>query len=355
MKNKPILCWHIGYIPDFNLNETETTYGSEIALVYLSEIFARDYRVLIFGSYLFNETTINGVEYVNSIKFEDFQKNNSIEIIILSRYINPVIDYNLKAKKIFILIQDVFLLPYYQGLTIQNQARGLFKNVIHKIDGIVTLTNWNKNTFVNQYDIDPDKVFIIGNAIKTDKFKGDIPKQKNKFIWTSHAGRGIDKLLEYFHIVKKRIPDAELYIYRDKTSFAQWSLDEMEKYDYFHFGGKIHNDKIIEEFQSSEMWFYPTDFTESCCISSLEAQMSKCVCVTSHYAGLIETVADRGVLIKEPIWSEDYKDKIINNVVKILNDEKLKKKYQDAGYKWAKTQSWENKAKEWYEMFKQFD
>ena len=349
--NKPILCWHIGYIPDINSEETETTYGSEIALVYLSELFSERYRVFIFGTCLFNEISKNDIQYLNSDKYDEFQKNNTIDILILCRYINPFMDFELKANKIFILIQDVYLLPFFKGFTIPDSAKGLLKNVIDKIDGIVTLTNWNKKTFVDYYEIDPNKVFIIGNAIKTSKFKDNVKKQKNKFIYTSHGGRGIHKLLEYFHDIRKRVTDAELYIYRDRTAFCQNDLDEMEKYDYFHFGGKIHNDKIIEEFQSSEMWLYPTDFTESSCISSIEAQMSKCVCVTSHFAGLIETVADRGILVTEPIYSEEYKEKIIDEVVTILNDENLKEKYRKAGYAWAKEQSWENISQKWFELF----
>jgi len=355
MKNKPILCWHLGYIPDFNIETTETTYGSEIALVYLSKIFTKKYRVIIFGPCLFNETIIDNIEYLNADKYEEFQKNNEIEILILSRYINPILDYELIAKKIFILIQDVYLLPFYKSISLPSDGKYVLKNFIDKIDGIVTLTNWNKEKFVNHYDIDPNKVFIIGNAIETTKFKNKIKKQKNKFIWTSHGGRGIEKLLEYFHEVRKRIPDAELYIYRDRTAFSEEALDEMEKYDYFHYGGKIHNDKIIEEFQSSEMWFYPTNFTESCCISSLEAQMSKCVCVSTYLGGLIETVNNRGVLIKDTIWSEKYKKNIINEVVTIMNDENLKEKYREAGYNWAKEQSWKNISKKWFELFELFD
>ena len=352
MKKKPILCWNIGYIPDFNDEKTKDTYGSEIALVYLSEIFAKKYRVIIFGNCLYNEIIKDGIEYLNTNKFEEFQKNNEIDVLILSRYILPFLEFELKANSIFILIQDVYLLPYYKGVAMSDKGKGLLKNVINKIDGIITLTNWNKKTFVDEYEIDPNKVFIIGNAIEPSKFTGkNIEKQKNKFIWTSHGGRGAHKLLEYFHEIKKRLPDAELYIYRDETAFSPEVLDEMSRFDYFHYGGKIHNDKIIEEYLSSEMWFYPTDFTETYCMSAVEAQMSGCVCVTTHLAGLIETVANRGVLIKDPVYSEEYKENIISEVVNILNNEELKKEYSEAGQKWAKTQSWKNISKQWFNLF----
>lgn len=350
--NKPILCFHVGYIPDINDKETKNTYGSEVALVHISKLFSKDYRVIIFGDVIKHEIIKDNVEYLNSNKYENFQKNNKIEILIILRYICTFLDFEITAKKIFLWIQDIYPMSYYKSLSLPLQSRFLLKNLIHKIDGIITLTNWHKNYVKNFYDIDINKIHVIGNAIDKELFNDKIEKQKNKFIWTSHGYRGINAMVEYFHEIKKRLPDAELYIYRDRTAFSDDIFEQIEKCDYIHYGGKLSNDEVIKEFKSSEMWFYPTDFEETYCISALEAQMSKCVCVTTDLAALSETVGDRGVLIKESIYSIQYKEKSISEVVKILNDENIKNKYQELGYNWACEQTWENRIKQWYELFK---
>lgn len=349
---KPILCFHVGYIPDLNDENVKTTYGSEIALVNISKLLSKKYRVLVFGSDIHKEITVDNVEYYNSDKFELFQNENEIEIIILLRYIFPFIDFELKSKKIFLWLQDIHPLPYYKSLSFSDFGKYLLKNMIDKIDGIVTLTNWHKNFISNFYEIESNKIHIIGNAINIEDFKKNIQKQNNKFIWTSHGGRGAYKLLEYFHEIRKRIPDAELYIYRDKTAFSPQVLEEMEKYDYFHFGDKLENNQLIEEFQTSEFWFYPTDFEETYCISALEAQMAKCICICTDLGGLTETVGDRGILIRETIWSEEYKNKAIEEIINLTNNENLKEKYKEIGYKWAIQQTWKNRAKQWFELFK---
>lgn len=351
MKNKPILCFHIGYIPDINIPSIKTTYGSEIALIKISSIFSKKYRVIIFGDCLSN-IIINDIEYLNSSYFENFQKSNEIEIIILLRYIFPLIDFELNAKKIFLWCQDIYAMHYYQNLALPNYGKELLKNMIHKIDGIITLTNWHKNYLEKFYEINQNKVFVIGNAIDDKMFEDNFNKQKNKFIWTSHGYRGINKLIEYFHEIRNNISDAELYIYRDETAFDPEIFKEFFKYDYIHYGGKLNNNEIIKEFENSEFWFYPTDFEETYCISALEAQMAKCVCVCSDLAGLSETVGERGVLIKEPIWSKEYKEKAINEITKISNDTDIKKQYQESGYEWAKNQTWKNRAEEWYKLFR---
>ena len=349
--NRPILCFHVGYIPDMNDIETKNTYGSEISLLNISEIFSEKYRVIIFGDEIKNEITKNNIEFKNSNKFEKFQNENIIEVIILVRYIYPFLDYELKSKKLFLWIHDLDPMTYYNGISICNQGRELLKNVIDKIDGIITLTNWHKNHFIEMYDYNEDKVFVIGNGIDVNKFKDNIKKQKNKFIWTSHGLRGLTVLIEYLHEIRKKISDAELYVYRDESNMPIEIIDEMKKYNYIHYLGKINNEDLIKEFQSSEMWLYPTQFPESYCISALEAQMSKCVCVATNFAALTETVGDRGVLIDEYIYSTEYKNKMINNVIEILTNDELKKQYQDNAYKWAIEQTWKKRAEQWYELF----
>ena len=73
--------------------------------------------------------------------------------------------------------------------------------------------------------------------------------------------------------------------------------------------GRIDNDKITEQLMMSDFWYYPTAFKETYCISALESLASGCICITSDLGGLKDTIGDRGILIKEPIHSEEYFNK----------------------------------------------
>jgi len=352
---RKILCFLIGYSPDILDKNIKNRYGSEITLFNLAKEFSKKYKVYIFGDSIYNENYIDCIEFSNIKRFEDFQDNNEIDITIVSRYIYHFIETNIKSRKIFLWSHDTTMLPFYKGEILPNEGKDLLKEILPKIDGIITLSNWHKKHFINFYNIkkeERNKIFIVSSAADTKQFKGIFKKQKNKFIWTSHGWRGIDKLLEYFHDIHKKLPDAELYIYRDETAFSEEVHVEMQKYDYFHYGGKIDYEQITKEFESSDIWFYPTDFTETYCLSAVEAQLGKCVCITTDIGALKETVDDRGILIEEPIYSDKYKNKAIDTIVSILTDEKLKKEYQEKGYNWAKKQNWQERAKDWYELFK---
>ena len=347
---KPILCFYIGYVPDLNDN-IEVNYGSEITLLKLADEFKKKYRVIIFGSAIYKEITVNEVEYLNSNKIEEFQKNNKVDIFIISRYIHAFLDFEIIARKIFLWVHDLHILKYYQSKAFPDEGKYLLKNILHKLDGVITISNFHKQFFLNYYEIDPSKVFVIRSAIDPSMFKGNFEKQKNRFIWTSHGYRGMDKLIEYFYSIRQRIPDAELYVYRDKTAFSEDILEIMDKCEFIHYVGKLEHDKIPDEFEKSEIWFYPTNFEETYCMSAVEAQMAKCICVGTDIGALTETIADRGILVKEPIYSEQYKQRAIDEIVDVLNNEERKKDLQEKGYQWALTETWDKRAQQWYELF----
>ena len=172
--NKPILCFHIGYAPDINDSNIEISI-SEISLINLAESLKSEYNIVIFGDLISNESIINGIAFLNSDKIEQFQEINQIDILILSRYIYPFLDVELNAKKIFLWIHDDYLIPYYQGVLLPNKAKELLKNLINKIDGIITLSDIHKKDFVNFYNIDIHKVYIVNNKLETQN-------QKNKWL-----------------------------------------------------------------------------------------------------------------------------------------------------------------------------
>ncbi len=57
-------------------------------------------------------------------------------------------------------------------------------------------------------------------------------------------------------------------------------------------------------------------FKETYCISALEALMAGCICITSDLGGLTDTIGDRGVLITEPIHSEEYFNKALEQIIR---------------------------------------
>lgn len=79
--------------------------------------------------------------------------------------------------------------------------------------------------------------------------------------------------------------------------------------------------------------------------------MSRTVIVTSHLAGLITTVGDRGILIPGDAYTKEYRIQALNETVAILKDDERRERLLDKAYEWASQQTWENRAKEWHNIF----
>ena len=349
---KPIICFFIGYTGDFNVS-AHGIYGSELALKCLAEVFTKTHNVYIFGACL-KDTTVNNVQYCNSHGLNQFMIDNIVDVMIISRYIYYFLEFNIKALKTYVWVHDDHVQYPWDFKYLPNKGKYLLENMMHKIDGIIALSEYHKTNLLNFYKIDPAKVFIIGNAIDTTRYNKSVERVKNRFIYTSCPQRGLEQLVTHFEKIKQKLPDAELWIFRGEDGFNghfQSLLTTIKTTPYIKYMGHIDNNKIAEQQMMAEFWYYPTAFPETYCISGLEALMAGCICITSDFCAVRETVGNRGILIKEPIYSEEYFNKALEQITKIGNNDDLKDYIRTNGIEWAQKQTWENRVNEWYKLF----
>ena len=357
LKTRKILCLYLGYAPILNDELTgihNRAYGSELAAIKLMEYFKDTYDI-----YIINQinrcyhTIINGINYITLIEFNrKFDKTNTIDVLILSRFINYFLDCSFKYDKCFIWVHDIIIASHYNNTELCDKGMHLIHNMINKIDGIIVLSEWHKNIFINTYKLNEyiNKVFIIGNGINTDLFlqNSHITKQKNRFIYTSCYNRGIEKLVEYIHKIHEIYPDTELHIYRDFNGHENF-VNSLKQYNYIFVHGKVDNQQLVEEFSKSEYWFYPTTFPETYCISALEAQMAGCVCIANNYAAINTTVGERGLLYYQ------NRDNILEQILDLMKDTDKKNYYIDITKKWAIQQDWYNVHQKWDWLINNFN
>ena len=328
-------------------------YGAEFALKNLAEEFSNTHKVCIFGCML-NETCVNNVFYYNSNSLNNFMSENTVDIMIISRYINHFLEFDNKAKKTYIWLHDTVAHSAWNGMFMPQEGKFLLKNIIHKIDGIVVLTEWHKEFVTHHYSLDPSKIYIIGNAIDTSRYNKKVERVKNRFIYTSNPNRGLKELVFNFSIIKQKLPDAELWVYRGEDDFKgeyKDFLELMKTIPYIKFMGRFDNNELVEQQMQSDFWYYPTNWSETYCISALESMAAGCICITSNLAALKDTVGDRGILLKNSIYSREYFEEAENKILEIANDEMLKENFRSKGIEWARNQSWKLRAKEWLQMF----
>lgn len=188
-------------------------------------------------------------------------------------------------------------------------------------------------------------------------------KNFKRCIYSSSYDRGLQHLLEMWPDIKKEVLEAELHCFYGWQLFDQFysgnpasmswknKMLEMMKYEGVTEHGRIPQKDLVEEYQKSGIWSYPTHFGEINCISAIKAQAYGCEPVVINYAALKETV-QFGRKVEGDIYDketkEEYKKQLIDALKNPMSEEKRKEMMDWALGKYK----WEIIAKQWNEEFR---
>ncbi|HEY2859486.1 MAG TPA: glycosyltransferase [Terracidiphilus sp.] len=357
---KPLLVIHTGHAFEAwngDSLDREGIGGSETAAARLAEAFVRrGYRVVVFGDC--REGSSAGVDYVHLERFASFAAAFHIDVFIVSRYAQVLLQ-PVRATQRYFWAHDLRAIPAWgESGDVLNRRAG-------DLDAIFCLSPTHREAFARTHDLDARKIVITRNGLSPERFRGSEERQLFRFIYSSSPDRGLDTLLELFPRIRERLPEAELQIFygfdnwdralrlRDDPASAAWRdriRAAMQQPGVF-FRGRVGQQELAREMMRSDIWFYPTRFEETYCITALEAQMAGTVCVASDIGALRTTVADRGVLIGGDAYSEQYRQQAIESVVGLLENREHRDALAAKGREWARRQTWDAVAEEWQATF----
>ncbi len=355
---KPILCIYTGYSPAYNGKnyQDRNVWGSEIAAVHMAELLSEHYQVFVFCP-CDEELEHNGVNYYHFNKFEPFQQQIHINVMIVSRFVHFFMAFRVKADKLFYWAHDARIHDAFQGQFLENQGTYLFHNMLDKIDGIICVSSWHKNYFMNWAKI-PDgdryKVHIIRNGLDLSYFDDNLPKTENRMIWASNPDRGLDILLKCYPRIQKEIPDLTLDIYysdlhgeKMPKERYEFILHQVKTLPGVKFHGKISEKQLCLEYCKADIMPYFNRSHETYCISALQACAGGCAVVCRNYTGLKDSVGPAGFLLNGDVDDEEWQNKATQLIIKLLKDKDHKVKVQDMARKWGKQNQWISRIDKW--------
>jgi glycosyltransferase involved in cell wall biosynthesis len=327
--------------------------GSETACIEMArELHRRGHKVTVYGECQGAEGNYDGVEYID---WHNCKQGVDCDVFISSRRpeIMEHVD-GVRAKVKLLWVHDIHV-----GPAIPQMERWLYR-----FDRILCLSEWHKQFFCDAYRwLDPGKVVVTRNGIDPGRFAGEAAKT-NRLHWSSSPNRGLDVLLYLFPEIRKRVPDVELHIYygfevwqafanmrRDQNELGiineyKRRIDTAVQDGGVHFHGRVSQKTLADALMRSKAWAYPTSFTETSCITAMEAQAAGCVPVCPPLAALGETVR-HGVFV-----DQGNSERFIDEVCRLLTDETYRRPIADAGRKYAlENLTWRGLAADWEAMF----
>jgi glycosyltransferase involved in cell wall biosynthesis/tetratricopeptide (TPR) repeat protein len=295
--------------------------GSELAVIKLAEALAsKDRRPIVYNP-------IDEPGYYNGVCYRpvDHFRTEIHSQLYISWRMPEAADWGINTDHLSLWLHDV---DYGDRLTKERASR---------FNSIVVLTNWHKEHVLSVYPfIDPKKIFVIGNGVDKTRFELDMSRNHKKIIYSSSPDRGLDVILEHiWPKIIEAVPDAELHVYYGWESFDKAAslpgyghlvqfrqkMDELflrSKNVVQH--GRIPQDLLAKEMQEASIWLYPTYFSETYCITAIEAQLAGAIPVTNKLAGLSETVQG-GISIDGNVYDPEVQKSYAEAVIHLLNSE----------------------------------
>jgi glycosyltransferase involved in cell wall biosynthesis len=203
-------------------------------------------------------------------------------------------------------------------------------------DGIVFVSEWQRNDFYQNFGIAPERTCIIRNAVGAPLcglFPDEAPilSYKSKppvLAYTSAPDRGLDILLDVFPRIRRGVPQTRLKVFSSMKLYQVSEADDESSHGRLYrkcrdtegveYIGSLPQPELARELQGVTVLAYSNTVRETSCIAVMEAMASGCWVVTSNWGGLPETTAGFARLIPvEGDW-EAYKDRFVEETVKVL-------------------------------------
>jgi glycosyltransferase involved in cell wall biosynthesis len=193
-----------------------------------------------------------------------------------------------------------------------------------RIDRILCLSEWHRGYFCQQYPmLDAGKVHVTRNGIDLARFDGTEERNPHRAIYSSSPDRGLLAAVLAWPKVREKVPDAELHCF---YGFANWEKSAsgsehtriaqlkhlIATTEGVVMRGKVSQKELAREFMRAGVWCYPTWFSETSCITAMEAQAAGCFVVTAPIAALAETLKGHSMRLKSK-W--DYPSQPDGNYV----------------------------------------
>jgi glycosyltransferase involved in cell wall biosynthesis len=358
---RPLLCIHAGYAfetwnPD-NIRKTGIG-GSETAVAAIAyEFTKKGYRVVVCCYCNGKEGVFDEVEYISLENFHHFIDRHFIDVFIISRYAG-ILRYPVRARKKYFWLHDIVALG-------SPEEKLLLNKHLDELDGIFCLSGWHRDFAAHFHQLPKEKIIITGNGLDLQRFVQPPLKTSNRFIYSSSPDRSLDVLLHLFPRIRTVLPGATLHIY---YGFDNWEssvrqtgnehqralieeLRALMQQEGVFYHGRVNQQTLAQAFLESDIWLYPTSFTETFCITALEAQASRTLCICSDLAGLSDTVADRGILLKLSPDDPAFETYLLQLLTDIQQDTIRKNELLDRAQEWAWQQSWESISDQWQRLF----
>lgn len=204
-----------------------------------------------------------------------------------------------------------------------------------EVDRYICLCQKHKAYTLARYPQLEGRVCVSSNGVRSEFIRSSVLREgltrdPHRLIYASSPDRGLLFILRNWFRIKEAVPEATLRVFygfenADKIGTpALRALKaeclELLKQDGCSWRGRIGQHDLYKEWAQAAVWFYPSDWPETSCISCMDAQALGAVPVTNRYWAVAENVRygclHEGIPQKSPLVGAN----MIRDVISLLTD-----------------------------------
>jgi glycosyltransferase involved in cell wall biosynthesis len=211
-----------------------------------------------------------------------------------------------------------------------------------KIDKYICLCNDHALYTAHAHPYLSEKIVISSNGLSVDvinaiETKAE-PRNPYRILYSSSPDRGLEQLIPIFRRAKEFIPELELHIYYgfdniDKViermpwvgKMKETIMAGINSTDGIFWHGRVGQIELLTEWFKSGIWVYPVNFTETSCISCMEAQACGVIPIASSVWALRENIM-HGILIEGQAKDKLVMCRFIGEIVRVCRSVELRNK-----------------------------
>jgi glycosyltransferase involved in cell wall biosynthesis len=226
------------------------------------------------------------------------------------------------------------------------------KRGMEAADMIIAVSNLTRNTVIDKYGIDPDKVVTIYNAVEPldisdhPEYRKPVDEKIVTFLGRITLQKGPEYFIEAAYKVLRKTPKVRFVMAGSGDMFPRMirRAASLGITDKFHFTGFLRGQDVNQMFAISDLYVMPS-VSEPFGISPLEAMQSNVPVIISHQSGVSEILKHA---IKIDFWDIDA---MADAIYGILHYEALSQMFKKHGKTEVDNLKWENSAKNVKEVY----
>lgn len=212
-------------------------------------------------------------------------------------------------------------------------------------DKIIAVSNLTRNTIIEKYGIDPDKVITVHNAVEPLQEAEKLVLKRNindkivTFLGRVTLQKGPEYFVEAAYKVLQKMDNVRFVMAGSGELLNRMIIRAaaLRIANKFHFTGFLKGDDVYRMFSISDVYVMPS-VSEPFGISPLEAMQSNVPVIISHQSGVSEVLQ---YAMKVDFWDIDA---MADAIYGLLNYSALSDMFKTYGKEEVENMKWENSA-----------